>query len=92
MTQKNPKLNKYDKFILEALDKMFISVGFDGFDEDFVKQEKWYLLRTWTKEKEDEYKDWFINAYRTKFRKSRAAAEFEARYFLFMWGWKYENN
>jgi hypothetical protein len=80
--------NKIDKFMSSALDKMFQSVGFDGFDEEFAKQDNWYLLREWTNEQQSEYKDWFISECSKKLRMRKSQAEREFGFFLLSWGWK----
>jgi len=80
--------NKIDRFIDAALDKMFQAVGFEGFDEEFVKQDNWYMLREWTSEQQDEYRSWFISECRKKLRMRKGQAEREFGFFLLSWGWK----
>lgn len=81
----------YEKLFNTAMDRMFMAVGFDGFDENFVKQDHWYTKKTWTIEQESEYRQWLINECRTKLRMRKKAAELEAGYFLLMWGWSTTN-
>jgi hypothetical protein len=79
---------KIDKFMDHALDVMFKAVGFDGFDEEFTKQPDWYIKREWSKEQQDEFRDWLIAECRTKLRMRKKQAEVEAGFFLLSWGWK----
>lgn len=79
---------KYDKFFINALDKMFMTVGFEKFDREFTNQEDWFTKREWTEEEEREYKQWFVNECKTKLRMNKKAAELEAGYFLLQFGWK----
>jgi hypothetical protein len=83
-----PSEKRMKKFFRDALDKMFITVGFDGFDEDFVKNENWYLQREWTEEQEREYRDWLLGECKRVLRLTKKQAELEVAYFLLMWGWK----
>ena len=80
--------NKIDRFMRSALDKMFQSVGFECFDEEFTKQDNWYTLRGWTVEQQNEYRDWFISECRKKLRMRKSQAEQEFGFFLLSWGWK----
>ena len=42
-------MNKYDKFLKKALDKMFTYVGFTSFDEQFTKENQdWYDKKEWS--------------------------------------------
>lgn len=86
--QKLPKINKYDRFMLSALDKMFAAVGFEKFDREFTNQSEWYTKREWTEEEEREYREWFVNECRSKLRMNKKAANTEAGYFLLQFGWK----
>lgn len=79
---------KIKDFFKIALNKMFCEVGFDKFDEEFVKQENWYLLHEWTEQQEKDYRQWFIKECRDSLKMSKKTAELEAGYFLLMWGWK----
>jgi hypothetical protein len=67
---------------------MFQEVGFNGFDEEFTKQENWYALREWTVEQQDQYRNWFISECRKKLRMRKSQAEREFGFFLLSWGWK----
>ena len=43
-----------------VLTEMFKKVGLE-FEEEFVKENGWYLKHTWSNETEDEFRKWFIN-------------------------------
>jgi len=83
---------KTTEFMTDALDRMFRAVGFDGFDQEFAKQDQWYLMREWTKDQEDEYRDWFINECRKRLKMTERQAVFEAGYFMLNWAWKTKNS
>lgn len=79
---------KMKEFFRSALDKMFMEVGFSEFDEEFAKQDEWYLKREWSEDQERQYRNWFYNECRTKLRMRKKQAELETSYFLLMWSWK----
>jgi hypothetical protein len=81
---------KLDIFIQKALNEMFRVVGFDKFDEEFVKQPDWYSKKTWNSETERAFRDWFIKAAKKDLKLTEAAAEKEFSWFNFKWGWKLE--
>ncbi len=81
-------MNKYNKFIDKALDKLFQAVGFEQFDPKFAEQENWYQLKTWTSEQEDNFKNWFVKEYKKDLKCTRFMAEREHSWFNLKWGWK----
>jgi len=81
---------KYDQFFGQAINKMFMSVGFPSFDEEFSKQDKWYTLRTWTETQESEFRAWFLKKAQTDLNWSKRTAEKEYSYFNLMYGWAIE--
>jgi hypothetical protein len=83
-----PSDKKIKQFFRTALDRMFSIVGFDGFDEEFVKSDNWYLQREWTEEQEREYRNWLFEECRRVLKLTKKQAELEVGYFLLMWGWK----
>jgi hypothetical protein len=86
-------MNKYDKFIKKAFDKMFQMVGFEGFNEEFVKQhEDWYQQKTWTEEQSNDFKKWFITETKKDLRFNKNMSEREWAWFDLKWGWKIANN
>ena len=81
-------MNKFDKFVTKALDKMFQYVGFEKLDEEFVKQDDWYQKKTWTQEQADRFKQWFIQECRKDLNCTKTMAEKEHAWFDLRWGWK----
>jgi hypothetical protein len=81
-------MNKFDKFLKKALDKMFTFVGFDQFDEEFAKQEDWYSKKTWTQEQSQEFKKWFIAEGKKDLKFSKQMMEKEHSWFDLKWGWR----
>jgi hypothetical protein len=80
-------MNKYDKFVQKAFDKMFDVIGMK-FDEEFVKQEDWYQKKTWTSEQEQDFKKWFIQEAKKDLKFNKTMAEREHTWFNLKWGWK----
>lgn len=83
---------KLKTFFYEALDEMFKRVGFEKYDQEFTKSTTWYSERCWTKEAEQEYKNWFVDHARKKLRWSKRTAENEYSYFNLMYGWRTNSN
>jgi hypothetical protein len=70
------------------LDKMFKMVGFKGVDYDLTKQEGWFNQKTWTKEEEQKFCEYFIINAKKDLGWSRKEAESQFSWFNLMWGWK----
>jgi hypothetical protein len=81
-------MNKYDKFLKKALDKMFQAVGFESFDGDFADQEDWYTKKTWTDEQANTFKAWFIAEGKKDLKFTKQMMEKEYAWFNLKWGWK----
>lgn len=81
-------MNKYDKFLKKALDKMFQSVGFESFDGDFTEQKDWYSKKTWTDEQATAFKNWFITEGKKDLKFTKQMMEKEHAWFDLKWGWK----
>jgi hypothetical protein len=81
-------MNKFDKFLKKALNKMFVDVGFEQFDGEFVEQENWYTKKTWTTEQEAQFKKWFITEVKKELKFNTKMAEKEYSWFNLKWGWK----
>lgn len=79
--------SKVEKFFQEALNKMFQAVGFETFDPEFAKQDKWYTLKTWSLEEEKTFKEWFMQKAKKDLGWSKATTEKELSYFNLMYGW-----
>lgn len=84
----NEHSSKTDKFLRKALDTMFKAVGFQGFDEEFVKQDAWYSRREWTAEQREEFRKWFVSSARKDLKWAKRTAEREFSFFDLMWGWR----
>ena len=81
------RTDKTREFFDSAMDRMFRTVGFEGFDKEFVKQDLWYTKKAWSETQEAEFKKWMIDEGRSKMKWSKKTAEYEVAYFLLMWGW-----
>jgi hypothetical protein len=81
-------MNKYDKFLKKALDKMFQTVGFESFDGDFAEQKDWYSKKTWTDEQANTFKTWFIAEGKKDLKFTKQMMEKEYAWFNLKWGWK----
>jgi len=81
-------MNKYDKFLKKALDKMFQIVGFEAFDREFADQEDWYTKKTWNKKQSEEFKAWFVKEGKKDLTFTRQMMEKEYDWFDLKWGWK----
>lgn len=80
--------NRIEKFFQKALDVMFRSVGFDGFDEEFSKKSDWYARREWTPQQKDDFRNWFISSSRKDLKWSKQLADKEFALFDLIWGWR----
>jgi hypothetical protein len=81
-------MKNYDKFLKKALNKMFVDVGFQSFDENFVKQDNWYNLKQWTTEQENAFKAWFLTEAKKDLKFNKQMCEREFAWFNLKWGWK----
>ncbi len=83
---------KNGKVVKKVLSEMFRVVGAENeFDEDFLKQEKWYLKHSWTQSQENSFQDWL----RKYLRKREPWKHFsdkklnsEIGYFMLNYGWR----
>ena len=85
-------MNKFDIFLKSAFDKLFQSAGFEGFDENFAKQDNWFQERTWSSSKSNEFKKWFINRAVKDLKFTKKKAEVEHAWFNLKWGWKEDDS
>lgn len=83
-------MNKFDKFLTKALDKMFKDVGLESFDKEFTEQDDWYNKKTWTKKQSEEFKKWFISEGKKDLKFNKKMMEKEYAWFDLKWGWKIE--
>lgn len=82
---------KIQKFYDDAFDKMFQMVGLEKADKTFMNQPFWYTKHKWSLDQENNFKEWFLDEYRKRFKKNKRYAEDECRWFLFQWGWTSDN-
>lgn len=73
------------KHIDEILTKQFQMVG-GTYDPEEVKNERWYLKYSWTKETENEFKKWLTSYLINGKLVSKVRVEKEVDYFLFYCG------
>lgn len=76
-----------DLLFKEIMERLFAVIGLE-FKEETVKEERWYLKHTWTKEQENEFTQWLTRLLMKKKRMSKIRATKEAQYFVFAYGWK----
>lgn len=81
-------MKKYETFLNKAFNKMFIAVGFNGYDKTFTEQEDWYHKKTWTQKQSDEFKTWFVSEAKKDLKFTKTMAEKEHAWFDLKWGWK----
>ena len=80
-----------DKIIEDCLIKMFEAVGLEySFDEvlEYAKQDNWYMTKTWTKDREDEFTAWMDELLKKRTSWNKETRAKEIGYFLLQWGWK----
>lgn len=75
----------------EILKEMFIRVGAD-YNEELVQQEGWFQKYSWSKEEEEDYKEWLINYLVKNLKIPKTMAEESSSWFLLDVGWKYDEN
>lgn len=82
---------KIDQFFNAAFTKMFDMVGLT-YDTVFTNQPFWYTKHKWSREDDQAFTEWFVTEYRQQFKKKKAYALDEARWFLFNYGWSIDND
>lgn len=85
-------MTKIDKFFAEVSDSLFQAVGFNKFDENFVKQDGWYTKRTWTSDQQDNFKRCFIAKAKKDLKLNRKRAELEYQWFNLNYGWRVKDD
>lgn len=81
------KENKRKEFFAEAMNRLFQTVGFEYFDEEFINHPFWYTKKSWTPEDEHIFTTWFVDEFIRTFKKSKKYAIEECRWFLLNYGW-----
>ena len=79
---------KADAFLSKVLDMMFNMVGFKKFNKKFTTQEGWYTKKSWTLERRNEFKMFFIEEAKKDLQWSKKLAAREFAMFDLMFGWK----
>ena len=78
-------MNKYDKFLKKALDKMFTYVGFDSFNEQFTKENvDWFNKKEWSEDQNNEFKKWFIEQGKKDLRFPKTMLEKVSNIFVYV--------
>jgi len=88
---KTSRTAKDKKFQKDVLDELFRRVGFDGYDDEFVKNHKlWYQKNTWAMKDEEDFMDWFAKRHQKVYKSKKAFAKREASWFVLYYGWRVE--
>ena len=77
----------YEKTCEECLKEMFKRVGEKYPNEELTSQDKWYTLRSWTTEEENDFRDWMAKYLKKKHRWSKKQIDMEIGMFMLSWGW-----
>lgn len=74
-------------YILDKLMKeMFKRVGLI-YNEEYCKQESWYLNKSWTEEEQTKFKRWGEGVLKAKLKMTDYTAAKEMGWFLLSYGW-----
>lgn len=92
MPKRLPFITKLDRFMDEAINKMFTMVGFKSFDPKFAKQKNWYSKKSWSKETEQRFKKWFFEQAKKDLKWNKKTIEKEYSWFNFMYGWSVKDD
>ena len=85
----DPK-NKIDKFILEAVQQLFKTIG-EKYTPEFVLDKTWFQKKQWDVQQEKKFKKWFISTARKRLGWNKTLSEKEYSWFNLMWGWSYKD-
>lgn len=78
----------YEKACEDALKEMFRRVGEEYPNETLTKHEKWYQMRVWTEEEQDDFSNWLKSMLKKRFRHwHKRTINNEAGMFILNWGW-----
>jgi len=81
------KDNKYQQAADISFKEMFLRVGEIYPNKDLTNDPDWYMLRSWTKEYEEDFRQWMILYFRKKLKYTIKMAELEVAYFMMQWSW-----
>jgi len=77
-----------DAVFKECLHEMFRRVGLRYPNKKFTDQDRWYALRAWTFDDEDDFRKWMMKHLMKRMRMRSDAAKKEVGYFCLMYGWR----
>lgn len=84
-------MNK-DEVLTACLKEMFRRVGERYPNPKLTNQHRWYAMRAWTQQEEDDFKDWMVQYLRKKMRLNIKEAQKETSWFMLMYGWALPHN
>ena len=83
------KQEKVDKFIQDAINKMFEIAGHDvTYDDIKNREDNWYQQWTMTMSQNNEWREWGVNELKKRFRYTKKLAQKEMGMVTLMWGLK----
>lgn len=79
-----------EDFAKDAINKMMEIAGYSARYEHLVQMGDypWYSKYTWSAQEENEFKRWFLESFRKKFKHMKHRAEKEYGWFHLMYGLK----
>ena len=80
-------VDRYTQAFEFCLKEMFLRVGEKYPNKDLTDKTDWYMLRSWTMEDEENFRQWMVSYLRNKLRLSKKRAEREAAYFDMNFSW-----
>ena len=84
-------MKTYKETCEECMKEMFNRVGEEYPNQKLTKKKNWYLLRTWTKKEENDFREWMKKLLKKRYRWNKYLIEKEIGMFLLNWGWKTKN-
>ena len=79
------KLKQEEPFIAECLEEMFDRAEVSPSEVD-LSQREWYLNHSWTREDEEEYREWLVQKIQEHKHTTKYIAKQEAEMFLLSYG------
>ena len=76
-----------DKFFVDAMDKMFQTVGLESWDRELTRYPDWHQKHAWTRKQADGFKKWFIDTACRKLKWSKNEANEQFVNFYLVYGW-----
>lgn len=78
----------YNDTCEECLEEMFKRVGESYPNPKLTQQEKWFQKHTWSKQEQEDFRQWMTKLLRKRYKWSKHHTEWETGMFLLDWGWK----